>query len=501
VKAVVKPVWTYLQDVSLLEQDRLDKAFAIPIPGVMFQPRMRRMIQQKLWDGCFHFYDKKQARIQSGLLQKLRQAFPQVVVENHCLDNHLQQWADAKVAARTVEINGITFSTDQRNSIISAVENVRGIQKLATNAGKTEVGAGLIKALQLKALWVIHLKGLLHQTAERLELRLGMPVGRIGDGIDKPQALVDVAMMQSIRPKTKAGRERLAQYDVILFDEAHHLCSDTQQSIAKACVNAPFRYAFGGSFPKEDIKRLKIMAATDATVLYDLTNKDLIASGWSASPTVHIQTIQHKDFDDKKYLIEQEIPADMDGDPEDEEAETDTIRRVLYHKVDEDLISNNPKVDEVVLTEIEKYFMKGMTTLVLVDRLAHGERLGRKLGGKGINYEFLNGSHNSAFREAKLREFKKGTLPVIIATSILDEGIDVPRVQCVVLAGGGKSSVKLLQRLGRALRRKQGIGENVAHIVDFFHFGSKYSSKHAREREKVYKSEEFEIVREGTTTL
>ncbi len=502
-KAILTPVWTHLEDVPLLDRARLDKAFAVEIPGIRFQPGLRKLIATKRWDGCYHFYDAKHDRLPTGLFPKLLAMVPGIQIEDRRLLDHQDAWETAKLASHTVEVNGITFSQDQRRAIISGVQNVRGIMKLATNAGKTEVGAGIIKAFGLRALWVIHMKALLHQTAERLETRLGLPVGKIGDGLDKPQAMVDVGMMQSIKPKTKEWRERLAQYDVILFDEAHHLSSDTQQSIAKACVNAPFRYAFGGSFPKEEMKRFKIMAMTDATLLYDLTNKELIGSGWSASPTVHLQTIHHPGFDDEKYIVEHtNIPEDFDEDGVDtSENEIERTRRVLYHKIDEELISNNPKVDELVLAQIEKYFMQGMTTLVLVDRVAHGAALGRKLGGMGINYEFLSGSVKSSTREAKLREFKSGTLPVIIATNILDEGVDVPRVQCVVLAGGGKSSVKLLQRVGRALRRKQGIGENVAHIVDFFHTGSKYTAKHARERRKVYETEEFEIVEEGKHTL
>jgi len=502
-KALVSTVWTVLEGVPILERQKLDKAFAVPVKDAMRVPHLRRLIKMKRWDGCEHFLkldDKTdQIRLPTGLLRKLTAMYPGLQVEDRSLNGFSDTWATAKLAAQTVELNGIEFSAHQRAAIISAVTNRRGIMKLATNAGKTEVGGGVVKALGMRALWVIHLKGLLHQTAERLELRLGMPVGRIGDGLDKPCGMVDVATMQSIKPTKKGMRKRLADYNVLIFDEAHHLSSTTQQSIAKACVNAPFRYAFGGSFPDDEIKRLKIASATDATLLYDLTNRELIETGWSASPTVHINRIDHPGFDDSKYVVEHtEIPEDFD---EDEDEKPDTVRRVLFHKIDEDLISNNPKVDEIVLGEIEKFFMKGMTVLVLVDRIAHGAALGRKLGGKGIRYEFLNGSHNSAFREERLREFKSGTLPVIIATSILDEGIDVPRVQAVVLAGGGKSTVKLLQRVGRALRRKQGIGENVAHIVDFLHTGSRYTAKHGRARLTVYNSEQFEVIEEGKFTV
>jgi superfamily II DNA or RNA helicase len=526
VKAIVDPVWTRLEGLPLLDRERVDKAFAVKIPGVMFQPRFRRMIKSGVWDGCYHFFEKNEYRIPTGLLPKLLPLIPGLEIEDHSLEGLRDQYLSAQEAARTIQVNGIRFTERQRAAIIAAVDHRRGFVKIATGGGKTEVGSGLIRALDLPTLWVVPSKDLLYQTAERLEQRLGCPVGRIGDGRDTSCALVDVGMMQSIRPRKKDWKNRLTRYNVVIFDEAHHLASNTQQTIAKALINAPFRYALSGSPPDDEMRRLKIMAMTDATLLYDLSNAELIESGWSAKPIIHVKHVKHPGHDDEAYKTEYQVPSGISADerevlmeayeedPEkakgilarlmaeaDEGVQLETIRRVEFMRLNEDLIAKNKAFADIVADEVARWYMQNLSALVLVDRIHHGEALGRLLHAKGLRFEFLNGSHSGEYRREKLAEFKAGSLPVIIATNIFDEGVDVPRVQALVLAGGGKSSVRMLQRIGRALRNKRGMGENVAHIVFYAHEGSKYLEAHARQNLKLFRDEKFELVEEETFTV
>jgi superfamily II DNA or RNA helicase len=80
---------------------------------------------------------------------------------------------------------------------------------------------------------------------------------------------------------------------------------------------------------------------------------------------------------------------------------------------------------------------------------------------------------------------------VFIASPIFDEGIDVPRVDTVILACGGKSYVKLLQRIGRGMRKKDD-GKNELIIIDFIDDTNKYLLKHSDRRIKTYVSEGFD---------
>lgn len=474
--ATMEPVWTWVGGLTPLEINELDKAFAIPIPGVKYQPQIRKLIKMGRWDGCFHFFRRLDCKIATGLITKVLKVMPSLAVTDVSLKGYEADWERAREAARAVQLVGVELTDNQRAAVIGSIENRRGILKMATNSGKTEVGAAIAKALGLPTLWLVHRKDLLHQTAERLETRLGLPCGKIGDGEDKDGALVTVAMMQSLQPRTKWGKERLRRYKVFIADEAHHLSSATQQQVAFAC-HAPFRYAMGGSFPADTLKLFKIMAATDATLLYELTNAEQIASGWSASPTVHVHPVLYPD----QVTTDEGLAY---------------LGSLDYPEAYRQMIERNESYNQTIADEVENWYSKGLSVLVLVDRLAQGGSIGRKLGGKNISYEFLTGSHAGDYRFQKLKDFKSGKLPVMIATTIFDEGVDVPRVQALILASGGKSTIRLLQRVGRALRNKRGIGENCAHIVDFAHTGSSYMEKHFRAREKLYKSEKFDLVEE-----
>lgn len=71
-------------------------------------------------------------------------------------------------------------------------------------------------------------------------------------------------------------------------------------------------------------------------------------------------------------------------------------------------------------------------------------------------------SSQSPNRWEILEKYKKGEIPVLVST-LLKEGVDIPEISAIILAGGGKSDVMTIQTIGRALRPKPG-GEAV--IVD-----------------------------------
>jgi superfamily II DNA or RNA helicase len=134
---------------------------------------------------------------------------------------------------------------------------------------------------------------------------------------------------------------------------------------------------------------------------------------------------------------------------------------------------------------------KDKQTLIVVDYLDHGQRLYDLLEPLigSDNVDFIHGLADT--REGSLADFRKGTLRVLISSSIIDEGIDISRIQLLVLAGGKKSKRQILQRIGRGLRRKAG--ENVVVILDIFDRDKKYLERHSKERLKLYNKEGFHV--------
>ena len=90
-------------------------------------------------------------------------------------------------------------------------------------------------------------------------------------------------------------------------------------------------------------------------------------------------------------------------------------------------------------------------------------------------------------------------IEIIIGTALADEGLDIPSLDSVILAGAGKSKSRALQRIGRTMR-PHGDKEK-AIVIDFYDRGLKYLAKHSRARIKIYQSEpEFVVkIQEETT--
>ena len=76
-------------------------------------------------------------------------------------------------------------------------------------------------------------------------------------------------------------------------------------------------------------------------------------------------------------------------------------------------------------------------------------------------------------------------MPVLIGSTILQEGISITHMKAMILACGGKSNVAVLQKIGRSLRFKAGEKTE----VDFYDFidTARFLSKHSKMRVSLYK--------------
>jgi superfamily II DNA or RNA helicase len=100
--------------------------------------------------------------------------------------------------------------------------------------------------------------------------------------------------------------------------------------------------------------------------------------------------------------------------------------------------------------------------------------------------DFIQGEDDQEGRQAALKKLAAGQLDVLIGTTILDVGVDVPAVGHICLAGGGKAEVALRQRIGRGLRAKK-VGPNVAFVTDFEDSQNLHLRGHAQQRLAIIK--------------
>jgi|TARA_B100001559_G_scaffold1632_1_gene1409 RNA polymerase primary sigma factor len=83
-----------------------------------------------------------------------------------------------------------------------------------------------------------------------------------------------------------------------------------------------------------------------------------------------------------------------------------------------------------------------------------------------LKIDLITGATNRNEREKLLNSLREGTLDVIAAPRVLDEGIDVPDANLGVVISASRTRRQMIQRMGRILRRKE-IGSGARFVILF----------------------------------
>jgi superfamily II DNA or RNA helicase len=186
-----------------------------------------------------------------------------------------------------------------------------------------------------------------------------------------------------------------------------------------------------------------------------------------------------------------------------------------YHNLYKKAIVENKERNKAIVKIANKMCItQNKTVLILIQQVAHGEFLQQELlklipeesftvkvqdpkSGKWQlvrvrNIEFLSGQDDAIRRKAVIEAAKEKKVKILIGSTIADEGLDISSLDCLILAGGGKSSTRAFQRIGRVLRlhtNPDGTKKERAIVFDFQDY-TPTLRRHARVREKLYKTEE-----------
>jgi superfamily II DNA or RNA helicase len=229
----------------------------------------------------------------------------------------------------------------------------------------------------------------------------------------------------------------------------------------------------------------RIPARTFGAVLASLPSAQRI--GLSATPTRHDRLTPwiHQALGETIYQItEDQLSGGVLLDPE--------VHRVNYSgEVSGDCYTqliNSVCRDEERNRMIAGLVEKDRSVLILSDRVGHCDELASLIPGA----ETMTGAMGKKKRTDIIERARSGALRIICATTVADEGLDIPRLDTVVLASPSKNMQKITQRIGRILRphpeKKRPI---VYDIVDSFGPFSNF----ARLRARLYKKKGWKIVR------
>ena len=363
----------------------------------------------------------------------------------------------------------IRLREDQVFAANTFFENPQSLQELATGYGKTLLTATLSKCCEKygRTITIVPNKDLVKQT-EADFLILGLDVGvYFGDRkeLHKTHTICTWQSLNVLDKKTKAGEadlitlaEFLEDVNCIIVDEVHQAKADVMKSLlTQNLKNAPIRWGLTGTIPKDPLDFENIRCSL-GEVVNTVKAHQLQEQGILSNCHVNIiQTEEWREFksypEELKYLV------------------TDETRLKLI----------SSKISEISKTG---------NTLILVDRIECGKMLQEMLvASLEVDVAFVSGAVKSTERKEEYDEIATSDNVVLIATyGVAAVGLNIPRIFNLVMIESGKSFTRVIQSIGRGIRK--AVDKDFVNIWDIT-ASTKYAKRHLTERKRYYKEAKY----------
>ena len=418
----------------------LSQELSVKVPNYWFSTKFKN----GQWDGSQKFFLRPANTFPTGLLPRVVDfikeelgEYPQIVDKRVNKDTYvLKEISEDYQISDTKDARD--YQVDTINKVITnkvcGIPFMRGVINIATNGGKTAIATGIIKELypQLVATdkvfcFVTHSKEIARQTKTNIENDLGIDVGFIGDGkwVVKPVTVVIITTLYSRRKKPEF-KDLIPNIVGFVADECHHSTATSWYDVFNLMTNAVIRLGLTGTVDKQNpVNEMRLYSCT-GTIINRITNDYLIENGFSAKPICIMFQISEPELEDEAYSEAYQLG----------------------------IVESDERL-EVIGRICKKETESGNIVLILVEHIDHGEYIQEELQKLKKRVFFTNGTLTSDVRQTLLDNLKNHKIDVLISTSILDEGVDVSGINAVIYARGMKSTRKLLQGIGRGLRKKE----------------------------------------------
>ena len=261
----------------------------------------------------------------------------------------------------------------------------------------------------------------------------------------------------------RSVREYLTQtVKYIFFDECQSLGTDIWKLVTQQ-TGAPVRIAASATPKREDGADLEIEAASGPKV-YEVSAGELISLGRLAEIEVEFVPFDHM------------MTNDTDG--------------VTVNEAEDEYIVANEQRNQLGIDLLRSLLDEQRSIIILTKRVEHGERLLQMCIDQGVGEtRHIHGATHGDYKKTALSEFGAGVYRVLIASTILDVGINLPRASGLVLMGAGSSEIRGPQRLGRIIRLFKLDPGKIARAYDILDQNVPFFERQAWRRYRNYCSE------------
>ena len=461
-----------IEGLELDARRALVNAFKYDVPGARYLPAVRL----GRWDGKVSYFQLGG----STYVNLLPEIIPILEKFNYDIDlddqrdysttfefEHITELAFGHISwpkGHPMEGKPMELRDYQVEVINNFLENPQCIQEIATGAGKTVITAALSNAVAPygRSIVIVPNKSLVTQT-EKDYINMEQDVGvYFGDRKEwgRQHTICTWQSLNVLLKNTKAGvgdctiGEFLEDVVCVIVDEVHMAKADALKSLLTGVMaKIPLRWGLTGTVPKEPFE-FQALKCSLGPVISQLSASELQDRGVLAQCHVNVvQLVDHAEFgnyqSELKFLLE-------DAD------RLKTMARLIA---------------QVNATG---------NTLVLVDRVAAGHALVDLLGEQAV---FVSGATKAKARQDEYDEVASATGKILVCTyGVAAVGINVPRLFNVIMIEPGKSFVRVIQSIGRGLRKAQD--KDHVSIWDITST-CKFAKRHLQKRKIFYKDADY----------
>ena len=449
----------------------LQEAFSFDVEGASFAPAYRK----KYWDGKIRLCSVTKQTLPAGLTYRLCK----------WLDKHNYSWdfknneyygvpyqVDEKVFFEGVElfmnkISSVKPRDYQVETVFHALKEFRKTIVSPTGSGKSLMIYGIVrylKSIGKRSLIVVPTKSLVEQMAKDF-IDYGWDPENVhkiyqGHSLDT-KAPVTISTWQSIYGLQKGWYR---QFDALIGDECHNFKAKVLQGIMKKCPDAKWRYGFTGTLDGKNVNKL-ILEGHFGPVYQTTTSSDLMDKGFLAQLKVDIVTLKH--------------PPQV-------------------------FATYNDEIEHIGEVEERNQFITDLATgltgnvLVLFTRVeGHGIPLAdRIIENTDKPVHLIHGGVDVMTRENVRRVAEESSDNIILGSyGTMSTGVNIKNLHHVVFASPSKSRIRVLQSIGRGLRKAKGKDSVLLWDIadDFRAQGTRnnFTLNHLSERIKYYVNENF----------
>jgi len=471
-KIIVKDeVNVKIEGLELAERKALMKMFEYEIPGARYLPAVRL----GRWNGKVSYF----SLAGSTYINLLPEILP--YLDNAGYDIELEDLRDYSTTFTFDKVSEDTFKNKnwpkghpkegepvvlrdyQIELVNNFLENPQSLQEIATGAGKTLMTAALSYTIEKygRSIVIVPNKSLVTQT-EADYINLGLDVGvYFGDRKEfgKTHTICTWQSLNNMLKKTKAGEAEVEIGDFIegvvcvMVDEVHMAKADALKTLLTGVfAKVPIRWGLTGTIPKAKFEAQSIYVSL-GNVIGKLSASELQDQGVLARCYVNIMQLQ----DGKEFT---------------------NYQSELKH-----LLEDSERLDKIA--SLISGINDTGNTLILVDRVNAGKEIVSRLPGS----VFVSGATNMNERKEEYDEVATSTNKIIVATyGVAAVGINIPRIFNLVLIEPGKSFVRVIQSIGRGIRK----AEDKDHVQIYDITSScKFAKRHLTQRKAFYKEANY----------